>query len=267
MPNLQNSPSADAKTTHLPPAGTLCGVPLHQLDVVGLRNYFRNCLNGDTLRLVVTPNPEMLLASRSDLQLRTALRTADLALPDGFGLVAVGRLLHQQIRIRVAGVDAARLLLEEAAILGCSVYLLGGGDGVAATAAENLQTQIPGLQIAGVDGGGNIDDPEHPEPGILARIRSAHPGVLLVALGHGKQERLLYAHRADLPGVRVAIGVGGAFDYWSGRIPRAPRWLSDHGLEWLYRLWRQPSRFPRIIAAVCRFPYFALIDAHDQRSH
>lgn len=267
MPSSQNSPSAAAKVSALQPAGVLCGIPLHQLDMAELRGYFRSCLNGDRFRLVATPNPEMLLASRNDLRLRTALQAADLALPDGYGLVAIGRLLRQHIRIRIAGVDAAYVLLGEAASLGSAVYLLGAGEGVAAAAAQNLRTQIPGLRIVGVDDGGAIDDPEHPKREILDRIRSAHPDVLLVALGHGRQERLLYAQRMHLPGIRVAIGVGGAFDYWSGRLPRAPRWLSNYGFEWLYRLGRQPSRFPRIIAAVCLFPFYALIDAHGQRTH
>lgn len=243
------------------------GIGFHDLPAAVVTQRFNQWLAADDFRLVVTPNPEMLLCSQRDLRLRQALSSADLVIPDGFGLVLVARILGTRIRYRFPGIAAAERLLEIAAARHAPVYLLGGLPGVAQAAAAALQQHFHGLLIVGADDGGFVSDPERPPATAISRIRSAAPAVLLVALGHGKQERLLAAQRSALPSVRVAIGVGGAFDVWANRLRRAPRWLQQIGLEWLYRLWQQPNRWPRIFRAVIVFPYRAILEAHTPHGH
>lgn len=131
-----------------------------------------------------------------------------------------------------------------AAGLGRSVFLLGAAPGVADKAAEKLQEQIPGLEIAGCQDG--YFKPEE-EPAVIARIAAARPGALFVALGIPRQEKWLRAHLEEL-NVPVCIGIGGSFDVISGLKKRAPRWMQRTGLEWLWRVAKEPSRLPRLTA-------------------
>jgi N-acetylglucosaminyldiphosphoundecaprenol N-acetyl-beta-D-mannosaminyltransferase len=142
---------------------------------------------------------------------------------------------------RVAGADLVPALLAEAAQSNGRVFLLGGEGGVAMAAAARLSERYPGLVVAGTyePPRASVDAMDNGE--ILARIAAAAPDLLLVALGHPKQERWIDLHRDQLQ-VSVAIGVGCVFDLIAGRASRAPRWMQDAGLEWLYRVAREPGR-------------------------
>jgi N-acetylglucosaminyldiphosphoundecaprenol N-acetyl-beta-D-mannosaminyltransferase len=199
---------------------------------------------------VVTVNPEFVMTAQQHALFLQTLQQADLAVPDGIGLNIAARWTGQTLRNRVPGIELCERLAALSATTGVRLYLLGAAPGVAEAAAATLERRFPGVVIAGCFAG--TPRPED-EPEIHARIQAAQPDVLLVAYGSPMQDLWIARNQPDLK-VPVAIGVGGAFDYISGRVIRAPRWLRRLGLEWLFRLIRQPWRWKRIWTAVVRFP-------------
>lgn len=208
---------------------------------------------------VFTPNVDHVVTAEDDSAFRSAYAEVDLSLADGQPLVWASRWLGTPIPERIAGSDLVWPLLERAAREGWGVYLLGGPPGVAQIAAERLTRELR-LRIAGVDAPRiPLDPPSDAVDDAVERIRAAQPELVLVGLGAPKQER--WIHRA-LPQIRpaVALGVGAAIDFLAGRIPRAPRWVSRAGLEWLYRMVREPRRLayrylvkdPRFLAVLLR---------------
>jgi N-acetylglucosaminyldiphosphoundecaprenol N-acetyl-beta-D-mannosaminyltransferase len=206
---------------------------------------------------VVTVNPEFVMEARHNQAFRRVLAAADMATPDGFGLLLVARWRGTPFRSRVTGVALVERIAAAAAEHGWSLFLLGAAPGVAEQAAAALQRAHIGLRIAGCFAG---SPRSADEAAIRARIAAAHPDVLLVAYGHPAQD-LWIARNQPLLRVPVAIGVGGVFDYLAGVVPRAPAWLRRLGLEWLYRLARQPRRWRRILTAVPLFLWAALREA------
>lgn len=211
---------------------------------------------------VTTPNPEMIVAAQRDTEFRAILNRASLALPDGIGLLLGAWILGTPLKERIAGSDFVWDIAQLAGERGYSLYLLGAGDGVAQAAARELKITNEKLKIVGAESGISIT----PSPlmgegrgeGVIARIRDTAPDILLVAFGHGKQEKWIAKHLPELPSVKVAMGVGGAFDFIAGRVRRAPALFRLFGLEWLWRLIRQPWRLPRIWRAVVVFPLLVL---------
>ena len=190
----------------------------------------------------VTPNAEILLAAQSDPALRAALDGAALSLPDGIGVLLAARILGTPIPQRIPGVDFALALLERMAGEGRSVFLLGARPGVADEAARRLCRSCPGLRIAGTQNGYFSAAQEET---LIERINAASPDLLMVCLGSPKQELWMRRSAARLR-VGLMIGLGGTLDVLSGRVPRAPACWRRCGMEWLYRLLRQPSRLPRV---------------------
>lgn len=202
---------------------------------------------------LATVNPEFVMEARRNPSFRAVLDRADIATPDGFGLLLVARLRGTPFRGRVTGVELVRRIAAAGAARGWSLFLLGAAPGIAERAADALRAGHPALRIAGCYAGSpRAED----EPEIRARVAAARPDVLLVAYGHPAQD-LWIARNQPLLRVPVAIGVGGVFDYLSGATPRAPAWLRRIGLEWLYRLARQPWRWRRILVAVPLFLWAA----------
>ena len=200
---------------------------------------------------IVTVNPEFVVQARGDAAFRTALEQADLALPDGVGLVWAARVLGTPLRGRVTGVDLVDALAARAVERGHRLFLLGGAGGVAEAAAAVLQSRYPAVRVAGCYAGSPRPDEE---ADIVERVQSVRPDVLLVAYGAPAQDVWGHRNLAAL-GVPVVIGVGGTFDYLSGRVARAPGWVRRAGFEWLYRLVRQPWRWRRQL----RLPVFVAL--------
>jgi N-acetylglucosaminyldiphosphoundecaprenol N-acetyl-beta-D-mannosaminyltransferase len=203
------------------------------------------------MRHVVTLNPEMVMAAREHPHFREVIATADLVLPDGVGVVWAARRQGAASVRRVTGVDTLVALAERAAERGWKLFLLGAAPGVAAAAAQALRLRWPALAIAGTHAGdaGAADD-----AATSRMVRASGADILFVAYGAPAQEIWLARNRAAL-GVAVGMGVGGAFDVLAGRVPRAPAWLRRLGLEWTWRLAREPWRWRRMLA----LPRFAIL--------
>ncbi len=199
---------------------------------------------------VVTLNPELVMRARRDAGLAQVIRAARLVTADGMGVVWALRLAGQRVPERVTGVDLTQALAEHAAASGYPIFLLGAAPDVAQAAAQALLRRNPALRIAGCWSGSPRPDDDAET---TARMRASGARLALVAYGAPAQELWIARNLPALPGV-VALGVGGALDLLAGRIPRAPRWLRAAGLEWLYRLARQPWRWRRMLA----LPRFAL---------
>jgi N-acetylglucosaminyldiphosphoundecaprenol N-acetyl-beta-D-mannosaminyltransferase len=199
---------------------------------------------------VCTVNPEFLMIARSDSNFANILRRANLTVPDGVGLLWAARRLGQPLPERVTGSDGVPLIAERAAREGWSLFLLGAGEGVAQRAADALVRRYPGLKIAGVYSGSPAGNEE---ADIVARVNASGADILFVAYGAPEQDKWI---ARNLPRLRVtmAMGVGGAFDFIAGVVPRAPETMRRLGLEWLYRLYLQPWRFRRML----RLPRFVL---------
>lgn len=200
-------------------------------------------LKSDNFHQITTVNPEFILAAQKDEEFKKVLNDADLSVPDGVGLKFAGQYIGE----RITGVDLTWELAKIASDNNYSMFLLGAKEGVAQKTADKLKSKYPKLKIAGCYAG----TPN--EKGIVKRINDANAKILLVAFGAPKQDKFISNNKTSL-NVKLAMGVGGTFDYIAKIIPRAPKWMRSLGLEWLYRLFRQPSRLGRIFNAVIKFP-------------
>lgn len=199
-------------------------------------------LQQDGLSKIYTPNSEIILYASENPEFTDVLNSADMIIPDGIGVVYGSKILGSPLSERVAGYDLVCRLFTPMAQMGKSVYLLGAKPGVAEAAAENLEKKYPGLVIAGTHDGYFKDDSE-----VIESINNAAPDFLMVCLGFPKQEKWIYDN-ADKLNARLAIGAGGCLDVFAGTVQRAPEFYCNHGIEWLYRLVKQPSRFMRMLA-------------------
>ncbi|MEZ0073363.1 WecB/TagA/CpsF family glycosyltransferase [Planotetraspora sp. GP83] len=194
---------------------------------------------------IVTPNVDICRAISRDAELRDLVASADLAVADGMPLVWAARLLGDPLPARVTGADLIWSLSEAAASHGFPIYLLGGPPGVPDTASAVLRKSCPQLVVAGVNAPPYGFDACAEE---LAEVRKklvdAGPLLVFVGLGFPKQDRLIAAARADLPGAWF-VGCGSAIAFAAGSVRRAPAWMGDHGLEWLFRLLSEPGRLAR----------------------
>ncbi len=196
---------------------------------------------------VVTPNPEIVMTARKDEEFRRVLNGAFLVLPDGIGVVYGARILGRPIRERIPGIDFITALFEKMA--GRRVFLLGAKPGVAEQAARNLSTRFPELVLCGTNDGYFTDDGP-----VIEKINTAAPDLLLVCLGAPKQEKWMAANAGRL-NVRLMAGLGGSLDVFAGIVERAPEKWRRLGLEWLYRLLKEPKRIGRMM----KLPKFLLV--------
>lgn len=193
-----------------------------------------------TCPYIVTPNPEMIMKCQDDKEFAKALSAADLALADGVGVIYGANILGMPLKEKIPGIDFAGALLYEMSRKNMSVFLYGSKPGVAQRAGEKLGEKYPGLVIAGTHHGYDDD-----EEAVVRRINDAKPDLLFVCLGFPRQEMWLYRNRERLE-VKLAAALGGSLDVFSGQVERAPGSFQRLGLEWLYRLIKEPSRIARM---------------------
>lgn len=203
---------------------------------------------------IATVNPELILEARQNAALRDALQKSDLALVDGVGVALAARWLYGARIERMPGVDFMIDLCALAQGERKSVFFLGGRGGVAEQTAAILQKKFPHLTISGWS--------ENPHE----MLQIQHCDILFVALGAPKQELWIAENTKKLPSVKIAMGVGGAFDMLSGKIKRAPRVVRKLGCEWVWRLWQEPRRLGRIFKAVVVFPFFLILRGKQENA-
>jgi len=185
----------------------------------------------------VVVNVAKLVNMRIDTQLRESVHSCDIINIDGMGVVLGARFLGHSVPERVAGVDLFHELLRMSEANQFSVFLLGAEDNVVSKATSNVQTLYPGLQVAGYHHGYFWDD----EEALVKKIRSSGAKLLFVAITSPKKENFINRWQDQL-GVDFVMGVGGTFDVVAGKVKRAPKWMQQYGLEWLYRVIQEPSR-------------------------
>lgn len=226
------------------PRVQILGVPIDALRHDEALDRIASFLREDGLSHVMTPNPEMLVHASHHDSFRGLLNRTSLNLPDGAGLLWANRSLPE----RVTGTDMMIAVCNKN--LG-SVFLLGAAPGIAETAADVLQKQNPSLKIVGTYSGSPRAEEED---AIVHRINASGATILFVAFGSPLQDEWIDRTKEKFLTVKVAMGVGGAFDFIAGKRKRAPMFLRKIGLEWIWRLIQEPSRFKRIFTAVIVFP-------------
>lgn len=202
-----------------------------------------------------TPNPEIVMAAKGDAALRAALSGAELVLADGVGITKAAAMLGTPLKSRVPGIDFASNVISRLAQRGGSVYLLGAKPLVAEAAAEKLTQTYPGIVIGGTNDGYFTDDAP-----VIEKINAASPDFLMVCLGSPKQELWMSANAGRLS-CGLMAGLGGSLDVMAGNVQRAPETWRRLGLEWLYRVIKEPKRLGRVM----KLPAFVLEAAAEGR--
>jgi N-acetylglucosaminyldiphosphoundecaprenol N-acetyl-beta-D-mannosaminyltransferase len=201
-------------------------------------------LKEDVIHMIFTPNSEMLMVAQKDSEMKKLLNEGNLVVADGIGVVLASKILGNPIKERVAGFDIATTLVAEIQKRGYSLYLFGGMPGVAEVAKKNLEKDYPDIKIVGTSDGYFSNEEEEI---IIDRINQTKPDIIFVCLGMSRQEKWIYNSKNKLD-VKVCIGVGGTLDVFAGKVKRAPEFFCKFGLEWLYRLSKEPWRFMRMMA-------------------
>jgi N-acetylglucosaminyldiphosphoundecaprenol N-acetyl-beta-D-mannosaminyltransferase len=204
---------------------------------------------------VVTLGTEMVVHAQKDERFRDVVNASALSLCDTVGVLSVARRRGANLHERVTGVELVERLCAQAAREDLPVYFLGGAEGAAADAAAIMEARFPGLIVAGTRNGFFADGEI---AGVVDEIRASGAKLLFVGLGSPRQELWLAEHLRET-GAGAAVGVGGSFDVLGGRVVRAPRFMRRLGLEWLYRLVKEPHRWRRQLA----LPYFVWLVALD----
>lgn len=198
-------------------------------------------LRGEGMHYVVTPNPEIVEICRENPEANRVVNGADLVLPDGIGVIKGAAMLGTPLKERTPGIEFASHLMGRMAKEGLSLYLLGAKPGVAELAAEKLVETYPGLKIAGThDGYFKEDGP------VVDAIAASGADCVFVCLGAPKQEFWI-ERNGPATGAHLLCGLGGSLDVFAGTVERAPKFWCDHGLEWFYRLCKEPKRIGRMM--------------------
>lgn len=223
---------------------SILNVPVHDVTAEETLTLIEQFVREKSPHQICTVNPEFIMLAQQDAEFKRILTHSALNLPDGIGVVWAARRLGHPLRERVAGSDLVGLIAERAQRTGWRIFLLGAAEGVAQQAAAILQERYPQANIVGAYAGSpRVED----EADIAARIRSSQVDVLLVAYGAPRQDKWI-DRNIEQTGAAVAIGIGGSLDFVVGKQKRAPRWIQRLGLEWLYRLFREPWRWRRQLA-------------------
>ena len=228
----------------------ILGIKVDSLKTEEALKKIEGFLSSGRQHYIVTPNPEFLVRAQKDEQFKKILNQADLAVPDGIGLFFASLFLGQPLKERITGTDLMEKICQKAAQNKWPVFLFGAGPGIAQKAAQVLKKKYSGLEIE------ELLFSE--EDGQSGKIDQSQPAVLFVALGAAKQEKWISDYLKEMPSIKLAMGVGGAFDFISGQTKRAPRLLRSIGLEWLWRMILEPWRASRIYQAVIKFSWLVL---------
>ncbi|MCT4564633.1 MAG: WecB/TagA/CpsF family glycosyltransferase [Maledivibacter sp.] len=219
------------------------GSPLDIVTIESAFERFKQLLDRSAFSFICTPNTEIVMVARKDEELMEVLKSSDMNIPDGIGLIIASKIHKLGLIKRVTGVDLMEEILEFCNYSRKSIYIFGGKPGTSEMAVYNIKEKFPNIDIKGYRHGYFNGDEEKD---IIEDINKLSPDILFVALGAPKQEKWIYKYRKELK-VKVALGVGGSVDIWAGTAKRAPKIFITLGLEWLYRLIKEPWRFKRML--------------------
>ena len=255
MTLLSSERSAVAPQKRAYPTVDLYGVPFSKMNMKETVDYLTEAVQSRRSHRVVTGNPTMLMAGFEDAAFYRSLRTADLIVPDGAGVVWAAKRAGQPVPERVAGFDLMHELLRVGDRQGWKAYLLGTTPDNIAAAHANLAVRYPGVQFVGYRDGFFT---EREDGAVVAAIREANPDLLFVARSMMTQEPWLAKYQEVLQ-VPIMMGVGGTLDIAAGKLKRAPVLFQKLRLEWLYRLLQEPARYRRMLV----LPRFVLKVVRD----
>ncbi len=220
------------------------GSPIDIVSLEGAFERFKYLLEENRFSMIFTPNTEIIMVAKRDIELKDVLIASDMNIPDGIGLVIASKLHNLGIPERVTGVDMMDKILNFCNCTKKSIYILGGKPGVAEAAIDNMSSQYPNIEIKGFHHGYFKSEDEMK---VVDKINEKKPDVLFVSLGAPRQEKWIYKHRKIL-NTKIAMGVGGSIDIWAGTAKRAPKIFQSLGLEWFYRLLKEPWRAKRMMS-------------------
>ena len=229
----------------------ILGVHVDMVTIAEAADLIMTFMEEEKFHSVFTPNSEIIMRAYRDEEFAKLLNGADLLTADGIGVVYASRILKKPIKERAAGFDIAKKVLYKMKDTEHSLFLFGGKPGVAEKAAENLIKDYPNLKIAGMRNGYFKEDEE---ADIVREINESGADMIFVCLGAPKQEQWINRNKAGLTNIRVAMGIGGSLDVFAGTAERAPEFFCKTGLEWFYRLCKEPWRAKRMTD----LPKFAL---------
>ncbi|MFH1098537.1 MAG: WecB/TagA/CpsF family glycosyltransferase [Candidatus Uhrbacteria bacterium] len=234
------------------PRVQLFGIPIDRTSRIEFRSYLSRAIAGRRLRRLITLNPEIALAAYADQRYRATVQTADAILVDGIGILFALRLLGKGDAERIIGRTVLEDLCAIAAEQGSGIVFLLRSDGLTSPPLlrNALKERWPTLHVAIA----TVDFREPLDPQLSHAIAHQEPAALVVNFGHPAQETWIAENVDHFPSVRVAVGIGGAIDYFSGAVAAPPSWIGAAGLEWSFRLFRQPRRWHRIVKATIIFP-------------
>lgn len=231
---------------------SIFGVEIDNLDMDEAFHILEEWLAGDKLHTIYTPNTEIVMAAKENKRVRDIINSGDMVTPDGIGLIYGSRIGGRPLKERVTGFDLSINLLKIADKHGYSLFLLGGEDGVAKEAGENILKSYPNIWLAGhhhgyFEGSHRGVENSQEEEEIIRTIGKVRPDIVFVGLGFPGQEIWIHKNKDRLPS-KVVIGNGGTMDVLAGKVNRAPKAFQRLGLEWFYRLIQEPSRIKRQMA-------------------
>lgn len=230
----------------------ILGVPIDKVDMKEAVKRATDAIEDNRKFFIVTPNSEIVVEANKNEELLSIIKKADLVVPDGIGLVIGSKIIGKPLSERVTGIDLMEQLLKYADKNFKSVYLIGGKEGIASDAGINIKKKYPNIKIAGTHhgyfSGIHTGKPGHSdEEEVIEHIIKADADMVFVALGALKQERFINTYINRLSG-RLFMGVGGSLDVYSGTVKRAPVIYQKLGIEWLYRLIKEPFRIKRMMS-------------------
>lgn len=221
----------------------IMGVPVDNVTMKEALEIVYRFLSENSIHAIYTPNSEIMMAAQRDKYLHEVLIQGDMLIADGAGVVLASKILGYKLPERVAGFDLVKNIFQISTEIKLKFFLLGAKPGIAEEAAVNIVNEFKCAEISGYHHGYFS---EEEEDDIISQINSSGAEILLVALGAPRQEKWIHENKNRL-NVKICIGIGGTLDIFAGKATRAPKFFREHGLEWLYRLYKEPWRFRRML--------------------
>lgn len=231
----------------------ILGVDVSPLSYEDLKKNIEKDIKNNKKSFIVAINPEKILKARKDEKLKELLNNATYEIPDGIGVIYASKLRKGNIKTRITGIDSMEMLCKLSEEKKYKIFMYGAKEETIKKAKENLEIKFPNIQIVGTINGYEKDNDK-----IISSINKSNADIVFVALGSPKQEYWI-TDNMDKVSAKIFQGVGGSFDVFSGNIKRAPKWMQKIGLEWLYRLLKEPKRIFRQLKLV-KFLWLALIE-------